>query len=289
MSQRLRLNVDAVNDEIRDRTPGARIEVQRDTTSAFAAPTGIGTVTLVQDQSQYEFFDSTGTNAHWYRFRLTNNAGLLPSDWSAVFRGSAPQAYATLDALREELGIPNDTKDNLLSDLLVEATAYINAECHRDFFRHPAVDGEEVRTFMGLGTRMIEIPPGFVSISAVRGAYQTNGTYSNIASTDYVFGPFNKRDDMSYDELWLHESSTWPKWYIGWNTVEVTGVFGWESIPTMVSKACLDLAREMYRQGPGGGGPVGINQFGTPIFGGGLPLSVRRVITNFGYNIYPVR
>lgn len=281
MSQRLRLNVDAVDDEIRDRGVGARIEIQRDTTEAFAAPTSLGPVTLVAGQTQYEFFDATGSTTNWYRFRLTTSSGTVPSDWSAAFRGGADEAYATLDSLKEVIRPPDSSRDNYLSDLLVDASAYLTTACERDFFRHPAVSGEETRIFDGSGTSKLRVDAGIVSLSLVELAPGTGSAYVALAANDWVYWPSDKADDFSYEAVMLSDVGAYTVWSSGYATVRLTGVFGWQTIPGLIRRATLDLAREWYRQGPGGGGPVGVNQFGTPIFGGQEPKTVRDAVARY--------
>jgi hypothetical protein len=282
MSQRLRLNVDGVDDEIRDRAPGARIEIQRDTAAAFPAPTTIGTVDLVAGQGQYEFFDPTGDTSSYYRFRLTTSSGSLPSDWSDVFRGGGLQAYATLENLREYLQLPDDSHDNLLSDLLRQASGALDAACERDFYRHPAVSGTEVRTFNGTGTRRLYVRAGVVSLTTVELITAVGGSYVTVDPAEYQLAPADKADDMSYTHVVLTGATgTYSSWYSVYGGVRLTGVFGWASVPPMIEKATLDLAREWYRQGPGGGGPVGVNQFGTPLFLAGMPRSVQDAVARY--------
>jgi hypothetical protein len=299
MSQRLFLNIDAVDREIADRAPGARIELQRDTTSAFGAPTNLTPVTLVAGDSQYAYFDEPGTTSSWYRFRLTDNAGAKASAWSDPFQGGAANAYAGLDALREVLSLPDDTHDNYLLDLLRDASAYLDAACERDFYRHPAVSGTEVRTFPGNAAlnaepyrpdpTLLEVRAGIVSLTTVELAEYTGAAYTALASTDWYLDPAIIRPDRTWrDGVQLSERGAFVRFPFGDATVRLTGVFGAATIPDLIRKATLDLAREWFRQGPGGGGPVGVNQYGTPIFGGAEPKSVRDAIANYRWRSWVV-
>jgi hypothetical protein len=284
MSQRLRLNVNDATQEIADRGPGARIEIQRDTSSTFGAPTALGPVALVAGQDQYTYFDPTGSSSNYYRFRLTDNVGspASASAWSATFRGDADAAYATLEDLREYVDLPDDSKDNLLSDLLVQASAYLDAACERDFYRHPQIDGTETRLFDGTGTVRLRVRAGIVSLSQVEIATTVAGGFTTVDPTDYVLAPTDKAADMSYTSVLLvNYTGSWTNWYTVRQGVRLTGVFGWAEVPQTIRKATLDLAREWYRQGPGGGGPVGVNQFGTPLFLAGMPRSVQDAITRY--------
>lgn len=281
----IRVNVDNPGDKITEFGAGAKLYWARDNNSATGAFTDAsGSTTLVATQTQYEIIDTTGAVGHWYRTRIGNTGATLFDEWSPPFQAGAASAYATLDALREYVQLPNNARDNLLSDLLVDASGYLDAKIGHDFYRHPAVASapDEVRTYDGTGGDTLIIRSGIIELTSVEVAAQTGGTYNTLTATDWVLGPPDKPSTDPYWYIAVSNTGSYPYWYRGYNTIRLTGVFGWPSIPPMISKATLDLAREWYRQGPGGGGPVGINQFGTPIFGGGLPLSVKQAIDLYG-------
>jgi hypothetical protein len=289
---RVHLNVDAVDDWIRDLGSGAKIRLERDTTTLFPAPTLVASPPLVASQSAYEVYDATGTTSNYYRFRLQKLDDTQPTAWSEAFQGGAVNAYATLDSLREYLELPNDDRDNLLADLLVRASAWITERCGRDFYRHPQVSGTETRLYNGtgshIGPRGRSLIEDIISVTSVRYAAFTGASYAALVSTDYYLEPATPRSGWPYEELVLSDVGTLTAIYEGYRTLEVVGAFGWSAVPEMIAMATLDLAREFYRQGPGGGGPVGVNQFGTPIFGGGMPMSVREVIQLYGRHFLAV-
>jgi hypothetical protein len=277
----IRVNVDAPADKIVEFSSGAKLYWARDNTSsagAFADASGF--VALVATQSQYEIVDTGGALGHFYRTRIGNTGGTLFDEWSTPFQAGAVAAYASLDALREYISAPDDSPNNLLSDLLVDASGYLDARCERNFYRHPAVTGTEVRTFDGSGTHRLRVRLGIISLDTVEVAVMTGAPYT--ATTSYLLAPADKPDADPYSTIVLTGLSSPPVWYRGYATVKLTGVFGWSAVPALIRKATLDLAREWYRQGPGGGGPVGINQFGTPIFGGAEPKSVKDAIAQYG-------
>lgn len=278
----IRVNVDAPDDKITEFGAGAKLYWARDNASATGAFTDAsGNVTLVSTQTQYEIIDATGAVGHYYRTRVGNTGGTSFDEWAPVFRAGASSAYATLDALREYVNIPNTSQDNLLSDLLVDASGYLDAKCERDFYRHPQVTGTEVRTFDGTGRRYLNVRLGIVSLTEVAVATQTGGTFTSLSASDWLLGPTDRSEGWTATQVLLSNTGS-GYFYPGFNTVRLTGVFGWSEPPAMIRKATLDLAREWYRQGPGGGGPVGVTQFGTPIFGMGMPLSVKQAIEHYG-------
>lgn len=289
MSVQVIINVDDPDDIIAGYGAGAKVRLERDTTSAFGSPTEVAVLTLVSGQTQYEYWDSAGTDASWYRSRYSASAGAPFSAYSDGFQPGAPQAYATLDSLREYLKLPNNDQDNLLVDLLRQASDYITNECGRDFYRHPSVSGTEVRLLSSEGgSKTLYVPEGLVSLSALRVKGATNAEFNVLTSADWVYFPTTPELGNPYEGIELTDMAIIDQFYYGFNTVELTGVFGFARVPSLVEKATLDLAREWYRQGPGGGGPVGVNQFGTPMFQAGIPETVRAVKRHYGVRSFLV-
>lgn len=273
----LKVAVDAVDDKIRDYGTGAKLNWARDNTSPIGTfADASGATTLVSGQTMYEIFDSTGAEGHYYRTRIGNSAGTLFSDWSSVFQGGQLTAYATVDALREYLALPDDSRDNVLADLLRRASAWIDAETGRDFYRHPPVMGTEPRTY-NIASATDVILDDIVSIATVEYATGTGGTYTALASTDWVLFP-SYVNGVPYTGVRLSDVGTLSSWSAGYATVRITGVFGFATVPTMIELATLDLARELYQQSVGGRA-VGI-EFGR------LPPSTQAAIERFRHRSY---
>lgn len=282
----LRVNVDAPADKITEFGVGAKLYWYRDNTSATGSfADASGSVTLVGDpdpQTQYEIVDPTGQVGHWYRTRIGTSAGAPFDEYGPVFQGGATGAYATLDNLLEYVKPPNDEQNNLLSDLLVASSAWLDKKVHRDFYRHPQISGTETRTFDGTGSTRLFVRAGIVSLTTVSLAELSGGAYTALASSDWFLGPDQPED--SYDYVQISDQSAYYTWPLarGYRTWQLTGVFGFATIPEDVVKATLDIAREWYRQGPGGGGPVGLNQFGTPLFLQGTPNIANDIVAAYG-------
>ena len=270
----IRVSVDNPADKITEFGAGAKLYWSRDNTSASGAFTSAsGSVTLVSTQTQYEVVDTTGAVGHYYRTRIGNTGATLFDPYAPVFQAGAPQTYATIDALRELLQLPDDSRDNLLSDLLLRVTDKITLSLGFDFFRHPAVTGTEVRTYDGENSGMITEQQGISSVTQVRWSNVTAGTWTSATAADYLLrhpvmpgGPF----------LFLRVSDVGlvPRWYRGYGTVEVTGVFGYLTIPPPIEQATLYWAADLYRIGASGGivgAGVGVEEFGQPRFLGGMP------------------
>ena len=179
--------------------------------------------------------------------------------------------YRAVQALRETLGLPDNSRDNLLADCLRRASDWIGAECNRDFYRHPQVTGTEVRTYH-LGAAATYIRDDIISLTTVEYPLGTGQAYTVLTAANYTLDPATV-DGVPFDALYLSDVGILSSFSAGYATVRLTGVFGYLSVPGLIEQATLDLAREMYQQGPGGR-TVGVD-FGR------LPLSVQRAIAKF--------
>jgi hypothetical protein len=266
------VNVDDPADLLVGYGAGAKVRLERATDAAFTTPTEIATQTILANQTQYEFWDTSGTVDSYYRSRYSDSAGTSFSSYSDVFRGGEVQAYATVDALRELLRLPDDSRDNQLTDLLLRVTTKITTSLGFDFFRHPAVSGTEVRLFDGDNGNMVRVPEGIISLTGVGLAAYTGQSYTALTVGDWrlrwpvkLGGP--------YLSVMLSDVGTWRRWYRGFDTVQLTGVFGYPSIPPDIEQATLMWAADLYRLGAGGGAQLSATgeEFGQERFAGGMP------------------
>jgi len=277
----LRINIDSPSDKLTEFGAGAKLYWSRDNTSAAGAFTSAtGSVTLVSTQTQYEVVDGTGAVGHYYRTRIGNTGGTAFDTYAPVFQAGAPTAYATIDALRELLQLPSDSRDNLLSDLLLRVTDKINLSLGFDFFRHPAVSGTEIRLYDGDDGDTLTVEQGILSLTGIRVAGATGGTYSALAAADWRLR-WPVQNGGPYLALDLTKTGNFPTWYSGYDTVELTGVFGYPAIPPAIEQATLYWAADLFRVGAYGGsqfgtssamgGGVGLEEFGQSRFAGGMP------------------
>lgn len=253
MSIRIRVNVDDVDGKIEQYGVGAELVWGRDNLSAAGAFTdATGDELLVSGQTAYDIDDTTGQPGHWYRTRICNTAGTDCSAWSDVFQAGQLLAYATVVDLREEVRLYDDSKDNLLADLLRDASGWIEDLCGRDFYRHPQVSGTEIRYYnVTDGSLIVD---DIVSLTEVAYAGFTGDAYTALTGTDWALGPIGQ---TPFGYLSLTDTGTLGSFYSGFATVRLTGVFGFASVPRLIRRATLDVARELYQQSANGK-PVGM-------------------------------
>ncbi|HET7128928.1 MAG TPA: hypothetical protein VFJ93_07630 [Gaiellaceae bacterium] len=207
-------------------------------------------------------------------------------------------AYAELEDLLATMSVaPGDADTQATLDtLLDDASDAITEMCGRSFYQ----TAQETRTYDIVGARSrvgdaqvyrtnvlsdaIGYPIDIVSISSLELAWQTGGTFVDVpqGSTGWTFLPDYPKPGWPYEDVILSDIAGDFRFFpFGRSNLQITAIFGWPSIPALIKRATIDLAREWYRQGPGGGGPIGISALGAPVFAAGVPPTVRQAWRTF--------
>ena len=250
---------------------------------------------LVAGTTTYEFWDASGTSTTWYKSRAGDSGGTAYGAYSPEFQATSLEAYASLMDLRESMDLPGTDRDNYLMDLLRSASETIDAACGRQFYRSPQVSGDTtwyvdieradasslVRASHG-GITTTGVPLDIISITTLGiRDNEADASYTTIAAGDtgYYLGAGDGIGWPSADVLLSPQGADYTSYPVGKRGVELTGALGFSTVPLAVKTACLDMAREAYRQGPGGGpAQIGTNQLGSPVYLTGYPQSYRKLI-----------
>lgn len=274
-------------DLITEFSAGAKVYLERDSSSAFASPTVVSSTALASGTEQYEFTDTSGTSSSWYRVRVGNSGGTAYTDYSSGVQALQVLAYATVDDVVSGMNFGSDqSKYPWIANALIAAKELIDDRCGRSFSRNPSISGDGTFTFRvwRVGKNRLSTAMGYgldiVSVTTLEICSFDGGTYSTVAqgSTGYYlddgFGP----GTWPYEDIVLSRFATpYIAFPVGNATVRLTGVLGFSAVPALVKQASIDLVREWYRQGPQGGVPSGVNQYGTPIFANAEPHSFRQL------------
>lgn len=257
---------------------GAVIRVQSSATEggAYADLTGTGstpTIPLAAATRIYNGFDPAGVSTTWYRTRYENAAASRVSDWTAPFPAVSTTAYASLADTRDYLDLPDTSADELVQELLVRASAVLDAKCGRTFYRYPAVSGTEIRTYDSDGYPRLRAD--IVSLTTVELADYSGGAYTALTSTDWVLRPDRPEPGWPYTSLALSDRGSRSSVPWGYRIWRLTGAYGFPAVPPLIETATLELAREMYWQGRGGR-QVGL-EFGR------LPPLVEEAVRTYGH------
>lgn len=236
---------------------------------------GTATATVEAGTQRYSFWVA-GDTGYYYRFRVGDASTF--TEYSPTFQ--MPAAYATLEEVTRGFDLPDTSRYGELDELLVQATQDVESICGgRSFFRDPVGTATTTLTldieYPGQSRLSLARRQGIdiVSLTTVGIADYTGDAYTTISagSTGYYLP-----DTTPYDDLILSDQGTaFTTFPVGRAIVQLTGVFGWSSIPPLVKRATVDLVRFWWNARQSDGEPVGISAFGSPVFGPGYPKSLR--------------
>lgn len=149
-------------------------------------------------------------------------------------------AYCTLAELKLQIGITSTSDDTMLSSLIADAQALIDAQCRRTF----EAASDTARTFDAVRNvrgRLLMLDADLAQITSI-----TNGDGTTVSTSQYTTEPRNAtpwwgiRLLSSSGISWTY--STDPE-----DAITITGRWAWSvTADDVVEKACLDTAHLMY-------------------------------------------
>lgn len=175
------------------------------------------------------------------------------------------QGYCTLADIKASLRIPtSDTVDDALLELAVEtASRQIDDHCERVFYSI----ADTSRTFAPLDSYNCEIDD-LVTLTSLKTSSVANGTFDTTwTSTDYQLEPLNGiAGGISSPKTFIRAvgSYLFTQGYQNQKeaTVEITGTFGWASVPTAIKYATILLSSRLFKRMDSPLGVAGIGDIG---------------------------
>lgn len=278
---------------------GAAVQLQRATDEAFTTPVDVARIAIVTDTYAYAYWDTAGTTATWYRWRLENTGDTVAGEWSAVFQGWDPAtasrnagAYATVDDVQLRRGGRASDRDSeklaRMERALVDSRERLDEELAlpRAFFRSPQSGATEVRVFDGTGTAVLHVHGGIVALTAARIKVTVDGAWIALDTNDirlehWANNAANRQVCPSgepYDHVVLIGTGSYTRWPALAAGVELTGAYGWPRPPRRAAVANTDLALQELAADPTfAGGQVGPAMLGAPTGPNRMPESVYRL------------
>lgn len=264
------------------------IRVYTDSSSSGTFTTLDGTATLVAGQESYEYTDTDGTNATWYK---TAYYGAVPglSDKSAARKGETSSAYGTVKELRAHIDKSAIVDDWELAQLLDAASRNIDRFCRRPDGFFAAVE-DSARTYRGNNKSWLRIDE-CISVTTVKTKSSATSSYETWASTDYMTATGDERNpdyngspitalrvDPNGDYSIFYRDGTYP-------TVEVTAKWGFsETIPHDIKAACLMQAARWYKRLQSGMSDTLANaEIGMLMYTQSLDPDIRRLLVDGRY------
>lgn len=164
--------------------------------------------------------------------------------------------YCTLAQIKTSAGI-TDTVDDELLELAVEAASReIDAATERQFFQTAAT-----RIYTPRDSFVTEIDD-LLTLTTLKTSSAANGTFDiTWTATDYQLEPLNGITggiEVPYNAIRAVDTYNFPT-SGGEATVQVTGTFGFSSVPTAIKQATVLLALRIFKRNDS---PLGVAGFG---------------------------
>lgn len=178
--------------------------------------------------------------------------------------------YVTLPEMKAWV-ILNDTVDDVvMSGVLESVTRWIDEYCQRHFWRDGAAASEVARTFTPTYCHRLDIDdlvPG--SITTFKTDEAGDGTFETTwAASDYQLQPVNRPTGRPFTRVEAVSGRLFPIPYARArsNRVEITGIWGWPTVPDPVAQACLIQSSRILKRRYSPEGVVGFADLGVVRF-----------------------
>lgn len=198
-------------------------------------------------------------------------------------------SYTTLASAKARLGIPEEdtVSDADISTICNQVNGFIESYVGRPL----APLGTATYTYDGydaIDNRILFIARGLQSVSLLETATYTSGSFSTVPSTDYFLRP----SDQELDPGWPHTQVVMtnvpsannysPLFYDGYQTVRITGVWGWASIPDeVVEIADVMAVRAWNARQAGQTDQIGVSELGQPVISRTLSIRDRETLGRY--------
>lgn len=179
--------------------------------------------------------------------------------------------YMSVSDMKEMLSISGESfLDGEVQRALEAASRGIDELC-QDVFTQGTVD--TARYFDAADSCTVKLRPSAGSITSVKIDEDGDGTFevTLTAGADYLVWPYNNEADAKpWWELHINHASSYrfPSYQ---RSVEVTGRFGWATLPSAIAEATGLLAAKLLKRAREA--PFGIAVFGTE---GGMAMRIAR-------------
>lgn len=190
----------------------------------------------------YTIYDLVGAVDSWYRLRYTKFDGTSPSAYSTAFQSGDESGgfICSVYDVEQRLGGTASANDReTIIEFIRAVTVGIEGYCGRWFVPRPLSGTATYRVHTAYG-RVIRLPKGIRSVTTLGLATidqpATGGTYTTATATDYYLDPPEMERDAGWPATRLClRSSAGTTLFAASYGAEITGAFGWASVPPDVA------------------------------------------------------
>lgn len=167
--------------------------------------------------------------------------------------------YATLAQVKAAMRIADNVDDALIETAIESASRQIDGHCQRRFYQTTTT-----RVYTPNDSLVTEIDD-LVTLTTLKTKSDIDGTFDTTwGANDYQLEPLNRMAgglDVSWTQIRAVGDFLFPT-FGGEATVQVTGVFGWSSIPSEIKQACIILSQRQYKRYDSPLGVAGVGEIG---------------------------
>lgn len=168
--------------------------------------------------------------------------------------------YCTLGQLKDSARITDNVDDALLELAIESASREIDRACERYFYN----SGSATRIFASRDSYVCEIDD-LVSLTTLKTDPEGDGNYTvTWGSGDFTLEPLNGYSggiEHPFTQIRARDTYLFPL-ENGEPLVEVTGTWGWSSVPTAITQATVILASRIYKRNDSPLGVAGFSDLG---------------------------
>lgn len=191
--------------------------------------------------------------------------------------------YATVPELKQTLSLDGETfADADIARALEAASRGLDGVCQRRFYPDP--DANQVRYYTPDIADVLMIDD-LIELTAVASDPDGDGTFQHtwVLNSDFVLEPLNaEADGEPWTKVRVHPRGSRFLPVCAPRSVRVTGRFGWEAVPMVVTQATIVVASKLLmraRQAP----------FGVASFDGGEAFRIARSDPDVAFLIGPLK
>lgn len=192
--------------------------------------------------------------------------------------------YTTLADVRNALQIEDSLDDNDIQAAILAASRMIDEYCQRYFYQEGTLVSPVTKYYTPLSPWFLEIddlvePTQVLSRANFNGAYTQNWNLD----TDIMYEPVNS-PEIGWPVTRLLAVQTYVFPYFFPQTVKITGVWGWSSVPYEVELACKIQASRLFVRKQSPFGIAGSVELGTVRLSSRLDPDVEMLLKTFRRN-----
>jgi hypothetical protein len=189
--------------------------------------------------------------------------------------------YCTTAELKTRIAKDQGDQDDILNGCINAASRMIDQHTRRYFWTSSSTSA---RVFRPDGCEYVKIDD-LVSVTTLKTDSADNGTYDTTwTSTEYQLHPINGyRGGITWPYTAIQAASTRQFPVTGRrHRVQVTGQWGWSSVPTDIREACLILASQLWTRKDSAAGVLGFDGIGAEVrVGVQLDPHVRMLLAHY--------